>query len=89
MQVLWWLVPPIVATALAMVWVAVVGRTRREVRRDDSDEALAAMQKALARPTPSKRVTAPSSTRREHSHGVAIRRAAAGPGTDAGSGVTR
>jgi hypothetical protein len=93
MQVLWWLVPPIVATALAMVWVAAAGRTRDDVRRDDSDEALAAMQKALARPAPRKRATSPVTSRREHSHGVAIRRAPVGmspaPGTDAGPGVTR
>jgi hypothetical protein len=89
MQVLWWLVPPIVATALAMVGVAIAGRTRDVVRRDDSDEALAAMQKALARPAPSKRAAPSATTRPEHSHGVAIRRGPAGPGTGAGSGVTR
>ena len=88
MQVLWWLVPPIVATVLAMVWVAIAGRTRDDVRRDDSDEALARMQKALARPTPNKSVTTSTSSRPEHSHGVAIRRAARS-GTDAGAGVTR
>jgi hypothetical protein len=47
------------------------------------------MRKALDRPAPSKSVKATTAARSEHSHGVAIRRPAASPGTDAGSGVTR
>jgi hypothetical protein len=81
MQVLWWLVPPIVATALAMVWVGIAGRTRDDVRRDDSDEALAKMRTALERPAPRASVTA-QPARTEPSHGVAVRRTSARTGTD-------
>lgn len=73
MEVLWWLVPPLVATCLAMVWVAWAGRERDEVTRDDSDEALARMQRALAKPTPAKGRPVPSVTV-EPTHGVAVRR---------------
>jgi hypothetical protein len=78
MQVLWWLAPPLGATVLAMIWAAWSGRERDDVRRDDSEEVLARMEKALARPVPAPRrgatpVTAPGL---EPSHGVAIRRAA-------------
>ncbi len=76
MQVLWWLAPPLAATLLAMVWVAWTGRERDDVRRDDSDEALARMQEALSRPAP--RGAPPLPTRPvEPTHGVAIRRSAA------------
>ena len=71
MQVLWWLVPPLAATLLAMVWVAWAGRERDEVRRDDSDEALARMGAALTRPTP--RGTPVASAPIEPTHGVALR----------------
>jgi hypothetical protein len=72
MQVLWWLAPPLVATVVAMLWAGWAGRDRDDVHRDDSDEALERMRKALARPTPAKagRVS-PVPT--ELSHGVALR----------------
>ena len=48
--------------------------TRDDVRRDDSDAALARMQKALARPAPAQARDGTAEPR-EHSHGVAVRRA--------------
>lgn len=83
MQVLWWLVPPLAVTFVAMCWAAWMGRSRPETRRDDRDEALRRMQKALARPTPTKG-TPVASANLEPSHGVAIRGAARRPGADTG-----
>jgi hypothetical protein len=77
-QVLWWLVPPLVATLLAMGWASWAGRTRHDVGRDDSKEALERMQRAIARPTPSKG-TPVRSTALEPTHGVAVRGASRRP----------
>lgn len=78
MQVLWWLVPPLVATAMAMIWAAWQGRARDDIRRDDSDAARLRMHKALARPTPQPRASRRGSTAQprpfEVSHGVVSRR---------------
>jgi hypothetical protein len=74
-QVLWWLVPPLVATLLAMLWASWAGRARDDGGRDDSVEALERMQRALARPTPS-RGTPVTSAALERTHGVAVRGAA-------------
>jgi hypothetical protein len=72
-QVLWWLVPPLVATSIAMAWAAWAGRARDEVRRDNSEAALLRMQRALSRPSPrSAERAAPRPL--EPSHGVAVRR---------------
>jgi hypothetical protein len=71
-QVLWWLVPPLVATVVAMLWAGWAGRARDDVRRDDSDEALERMAKALSRSAPKARArVAPALM--ERSHGVAMR----------------
>ncbi len=78
MQVLWWLVPPVLATLVAMCAVAWLGRTRDDVRRDDSEEALERMQQALARPTPSRGKPVASGAI-ERTHGVAVRGAARRP----------
>jgi len=86
MSVLWWLVPPLAATCLAMGWAAWVGRDRDEVRRDDSAEAMARMKRALEHPPPRRGkpvVSAPQET----SHGVAIRGLARRPSS--GSRVAR
>jgi hypothetical protein len=72
MSVLAWLVPPLVATGLAMLWAAWAGRDREEVKRDDSEAAMARMKKALDRPTP-RRGKPVVSRPEEPSHGVAIR----------------
>ncbi len=78
MTVLWWLVPPLVATCVAMVWAGWLGRERDDVRRDDSDAALRRMHKALSKPTPRKG-TPVVSTPIEPSHGVAVRGSARRP----------
>lgn len=71
MQVLWWLVPAVGTTVLAMLWTAWAGRDRGEPRRDDSEEAMRRIQRALAASMPSAPPVAP---RREPvSHGVVVR----------------
>ena len=75
MGVLWWLAPPLAATALAMVWASWRGRERDEVRRESSDEALSRLGSAITRPLP--RRAAKSAQPRvpdDPSHGVAVRR---------------
>jgi hypothetical protein len=82
MQVLWWLVPPLLATLLAMIWAAWTGRERDEVKRDDSEVGLARMRDALARPGPQPR-RQPTPRGAEQTHGVAVRRSAR-PSADSG-----
>jgi hypothetical protein len=72
-QVLWWLVPPLVATVVAMLWAGWAGRARDDVRRDDSDEALDRMAKALSRSAPAKARVRVAPAPMERSHGVAMR----------------
>jgi hypothetical protein len=72
-EILWWLAPPVVATALAMVWVSWLGREGRgEV---DREVAVRRLADALAKPsrirTPS--VPAPAPRQGERSNGVAVR----------------
>ena len=80
MAVLWWLVPPLVATCLAMAWATWLGRERSEQREEDRDAALRRMERALARPAP-QRGTPVGSAPIERSHGVAVRRAPRSPAT--------
>ena len=70
MEILLWLVPPVVVTVLAMAWVAWLGREGRgEVDRDDAVRRLgAALDKD---PLPVRRTPRPP---RERSTGVAVRR---------------
>ncbi len=75
MQVLWWLVPPLGATLVAMLWAGWAGRQRAPVRRDDSDEALDKMAAALAHPAPTSNKKVASAVI-EPTHGVALRGAA-------------
>lgn len=81
MIVLWWLVPPLVATSLAMVWAAWAGRDRDDVKRDDSAAAMARMKKAVERPTPRRGKPLPSAPI-EPTHGVAIRGLSRRPASD-------
>jgi hypothetical protein len=69
-EILLWLVPPVVVTVLAMVWVGWVGREGRgEV---DHDEAVRRMGVALEKdPKPLSHEARPP---RERSTGVAVRR---------------
>jgi hypothetical protein len=69
-QILLWLVPPVVVTLVAMAWVGWVGREGRgEV---DREEALRRLGAALERPVRSGPGRVPR--RRERSTGVAVRR---------------
>jgi hypothetical protein len=75
-EILLWLVPPVVVTLLAMAWVGWVGREGRgEV---DRDEAVRRLGAALEREQPTRPSRLPR--RREPSTGVAVRRT---PGTAA------
>ena len=75
MEVLWWLAPPLAATVLAMVWASWRGRARDDVQRESTDESLARLGSALARPLP-RRAAKASPARRpdDPTHGVAVRR---------------
>lgn len=69
MEILLWLVPPVVVTLLAMTWVAWVGREGRgEV---DPDVAVRRMAAALSKPGPQRYAVAKPS--RERSTGMAVR----------------
>jgi hypothetical protein len=69
-QILFWLVPPVVVTLLAMAWVGWVGREGRG--QVDREESLRRLGEALERPQPA----GPGRLlrRRERSTGVAVRR---------------
>ena len=82
MEILLWLVPSVVLTGAAMLWVSWVSRDGRgEVDRDVAVERLG---KALARDLPAgtRRTAAPA---RDRSTGIAVR-PSHGPGAD---GTTR
>jgi hypothetical protein len=81
-EILLWLVPPVVVTVLAMAWVGWVGREGRGAV--DQDEAVRRLGAALER-EPQRPTRLPP--RRERSTGVALRRtppARERPGTDGG-----
>lgn len=79
MEILLWLVPPVVVTLLAMAWVSWIGR---EGRGDvDRDEAVRRMAAALAKDHPGERLPRPMASV-DRSTGVALRRTP-------GSGQTR
>lgn len=78
MQVLWWLVPPLVATAVAMGWAGWVGRERNDERGENADAALARMERALSRPQV-RAGAAVAQAPLEPTHGVALRGAARRP----------
>jgi hypothetical protein len=68
-EILLWLVPPVVVTVVAMLWVGWVGRDRREV---DRDEAVRRLGAALDKDAPVRRDAPPRP--RERPSGVALRR---------------
>ena len=70
MEILLWLVPPIVVTVVAMLWVGWIGRERPEEL--DRDAAVAAMAKALAKEHPTRHVPRPQPAR-DRSRGIAVR----------------
>jgi hypothetical protein len=68
-EILLWLVPPVVVTLVAMAWVGWVGREGRgEV---DPEVAVRRMADALSKPTAPHQAT--PQQRRERSTGVAVR----------------
>jgi len=68
-EILLWLVPPVVVTTIAMAWVTWIGREGRgEV---DPEVAVRRMAAALSKPTPQGYAVAKQS--RERSTGVAVR----------------
>jgi hypothetical protein len=69
-QILLWLVPPVLVTLAALAWVGWVGREGRG--QVDREESLRRMGKALERPQPTRPDGLPH--RRERSTGVAVRR---------------
>ena len=80
MEILLWLVPPVVVTFVAMAWVGWLGREGRgEV---DREEAVRRLGEALERPQSPRPTRLPS--RRQRSTGVALRRVprTASRGTD-------
>lgn len=70
MQILLWLVPPVVVTLVAMAWVGWLGREGRGAV--DREEAVRRLGEALERPQEPRPARLP--TRRERSTGVAVRR---------------
>ena len=68
-EILLWLVPPVVVTVVAMLWVSWIGRDRREV---DREEAVRRLGAALDKQAPIHPRTA--GRPRERSTGVAVRR---------------
>ena len=71
MEILLWLLPAVVATVAAMVWVSWVGRERPERERTPAE--LERFAQALLRPLPDERRRL---RQRERSTGVATRRSA-------------
>jgi hypothetical protein len=70
-EILLWLVPPVVVTALAMCWVAWQGRERAEV---DPEVAVRRMGRALERERPRIKGYAAPTAPPDRSTGVAVRR---------------
>jgi hypothetical protein len=77
-QILWWLAPPVVATVLAMVWVAWLGRDGRG--QVDREVAVRRLSQAMARPQRTARNTqARPAKQDERSTGVAVRPSSRSP----------
>lgn len=72
MEILWWLVPPLVVTVGAMLWVSWVAREGHgEVSREVAVERLEA---ALRKEHPGMRAPRPAQARpRDRSTGIAVR----------------
>jgi hypothetical protein len=73
-QILWWLAPPAVVTAVAMVWVGWLGRAR-DLSPDRSEAAQERFAAAILRELPSEVTNRASSPRplRDRSTGIAVR----------------
>jgi hypothetical protein len=80
MAILLWLLPPVVVTCLAMVWVGWVGRTRpalSERSEAAQERALQRFAAAMERPHPGAGTSARRAVPGERSTGVAVRRRSA------------
>ena len=86
MEILLWLVPPVLVTVVAMAWVGWVGREGRgEVDREEAVRRLGAALDRYAEESRQRPARLPR--RRERSTGVAVRRTpVAGPGDGSGAG---
>ena len=71
MEILWWLAPAAVATALALVWAAWAGRPKRE-ERDRSEAAYERFAAAMAKDHPTAGKPRPVAVR-DRSTGIAVR----------------
>lgn len=81
MEILFWLVPPVVVTSVAMLWVGWLGRAR-PTGPDRSDAAQERFAAAIKRDHPGQVRVRPRRT--EHSTGVAVR-ASGATGQSAGA----
>lgn len=73
MEILLWLVPPVVVTALAVLWAVWAGRDRRPPDEDDSDAAYERFAAAVSKPHPT-RGKGVGPAPRDIVTGVAVRR---------------
>ena len=71
MEILWWLAPAGLATALAMVWAGWAGRPRRD-ERDRSEAAYERFSAAMAKEHPAAGRPRPIAVR-DRSTGIAVR----------------
>jgi hypothetical protein len=78
-EILWWLAPPVVATALAMAWVSWLGRAGRG--QVDPEVAVRRLGDAIARPTRVPPTAAPRpAAPQERGTGIAVRPSSRTPG---------
>lgn len=78
MEILLWLVPPAVVTALAMVWAGWAGRPRR-AEQDRSEAAYERFARAITKEHPGAARPRPT-VARERSTGIAVRPSRRGNG---------
>lgn len=84
-EILLWLVPPVVVTVVAMAWVGWLGREGRgEVDRDEAVRRLGAALDRYAERERPQQVMGRLTRRRQRSTGVALRRTPAEPVRDDG-----
>jgi uncharacterized membrane protein YccC len=83
-EILVWLVPPAVVTALAMVWAAWAGRPQPE-RADRSDAAYEKFARAIASEHPTAGRPRPVVVR-DRSTGIAVRPSRRGTGSASATG---
>lgn len=70
MEILLWLVPPVVVTVLAMLWVGWLGRDR--IEEVDREAAVAKLAKALEKEHPARHHPRPQPAP-DRSRGIAVR----------------